>query len=176
MMPSRASLSPVPPGLLRALSRPLDEPRPGLAPERRRVPRRDPALREGDVAGRRLPGPSARHVPGRSGLDLTVVIHSFTMTVPYPPGAWDMDNVFLQRAAGHVWNAQRNMAALMLRGLAVVNRRTKAARDVAKWRAELVAELGGEPGMTAARLTRSRRGRRSPESPRQSHLVPEPFH
>jgi hypothetical protein len=42
----------------------------------------------------------------------------------------------------------------MLRGLAVVNRRTKAARDVVKWRAELVAELGGEPGMTAARLTR----------------------
>ena len=43
---------------------------------------------------------------------------------------------------------------VMLRGLAVVNRRTKAARDVVKWRAELVAELGGEPGMTAARLTR----------------------
>jgi hypothetical protein len=42
----------------------------------------------------------------------------------------------------------------MLRGLAVVNRRTKAARDVVKWRAELVAELGGESGMTAARLTR----------------------
>ena len=45
-------------------------------------------------------------------------------------------------------------ANVMLRGLAVVNRRTKAARDVVKWRAELVAELGGEPGMTAARLTR----------------------
>ena len=114
MTPSRAGLSPVPPGLLPALSRPLDEPRPGLAPERRRVPCRDPALREIDVAGRRLPGPPARHVAGRSGLDLTVVIHSFTMTVPYPPGAWDTwDNVFLQRAAGHVWNAQRNMAALI---------------------------------------------------------------
>ena len=37
--------------------------------------------------------------------DLTVIIHSFTMTVPYPPG-------FLQRSAGHVWNAQRNMASL----------------------------------------------------------------
>ena len=45
-------------------------------------------------------------------------------------------------------------AKVMLRGLAVVNRRTKAARDVVKWRAELVAELGAEPGMTAARLTR----------------------
>src|SRR6266446_4965117 len=45
-------------------------------------------------------------------------------------------------------------AKVMLRGLAAVNRRTKAARDVVKWRAELVAELGGEPGMTAARLTR----------------------
>jgi uncharacterized protein len=32
--------------------------------------------------------------------DLTVVIHSFTMTVPYPPGTWDTwDNVFIQRAA-----------------------------------------------------------------------------
>jgi hypothetical protein len=41
----------------------------------------------------------------------------------------------------------------MLRGLAVVNRRTKAARDVVKWRAELVAELGGER-LAPARLTR----------------------
>jgi predicted TIM-barrel fold metal-dependent hydrolase len=46
--------------------------------------------------------------------DLTVVIHSFTMSVPYPPGMWDnWDNVFLQRSAGHVWNAQRNMAAII---------------------------------------------------------------
>ena len=50
--------------------------------------------------------------------DLTVVIHSFTMTVPYPPGTWDnWDNVFIQRAAGHVWNAQRNMAALIGAGV-----------------------------------------------------------
>jgi uncharacterized protein len=50
--------------------------------------------------------------------DLTVVIHSFTMTVPYPPGMWDTwDNVFLQRSAGHVWNAQRNMAALIGSGV-----------------------------------------------------------
>ena len=46
--------------------------------------------------------------------DLTIVIHSFTMSVPYPPGMWDnWDNVFLQRSAGHVWNAQRNMAAII---------------------------------------------------------------
>jgi predicted TIM-barrel fold metal-dependent hydrolase len=46
--------------------------------------------------------------------DLTLVIHSFTLTVPYPPGMWDnWDNVFLQRSAGHVWNAQRNMAAII---------------------------------------------------------------
>ena len=46
--------------------------------------------------------------------DLTVVIHSFTMSVPYPPGMWDnWNNVFLQRSAGHVWNAQRNMAAII---------------------------------------------------------------
>jgi predicted TIM-barrel fold metal-dependent hydrolase len=50
--------------------------------------------------------------------DLTVVIHSFTMTIPYPPGCWDTwDNVFLQRAAGHVWNAQRNLAALIGAGV-----------------------------------------------------------
>ena len=50
--------------------------------------------------------------------DLTVVIHSFTMTVPYPPGVWDnWDNVFLQRAAGHTWNAQRNMAAIIGAGV-----------------------------------------------------------
>src|SRR3989454_2282800 len=50
--------------------------------------------------------------------DLTVIIHSFTMTVPYPPGMWDTwDNVFLQRSAGHVWNAQRNMAALIGAGV-----------------------------------------------------------
>jgi hypothetical protein len=42
----------------------------------------------------------------------------------------------------------------MLRGLAVVNRRTKAARDVVNWRAELIAELGGETSMTPTRLTR----------------------
>jgi uncharacterized protein len=50
--------------------------------------------------------------------DLTVVIHSFTMTIPYPPGTWDTwDNVFIQRAAGHTWNAQRNMAALIGAGV-----------------------------------------------------------
>ena len=50
--------------------------------------------------------------------DLTVVIHSFTMTAPYPPGVWDTwDNVFIQRSAGHVWNAQRNMAALIGAGV-----------------------------------------------------------
>jgi predicted TIM-barrel fold metal-dependent hydrolase len=46
--------------------------------------------------------------------DLTLVIHSFTMSVPYPPGMWDnWDNAFLVRSASHVWNAQRNMAALI---------------------------------------------------------------
>ena len=50
--------------------------------------------------------------------DLTVVIHSFTMTVPYPPGAFDTwDNVFLLRSSSHVWNAQRNMAALIGAGV-----------------------------------------------------------
>src|SRR5256886_4857734 len=50
--------------------------------------------------------------------DLTVIIHAFTMTAPYPPGVWDTwDNVFLQRSASHVWNAQRNMAALIGAGV-----------------------------------------------------------
>jgi len=50
--------------------------------------------------------------------DLTVIIHTFTMTVPYPPGVWDTwNNVFLQRSASHVWNAQRNMAALIGAGV-----------------------------------------------------------
>nr|PYN37338.1 MAG: hypothetical protein DME01_04885 [Candidatus Rokubacteria bacterium] len=50
--------------------------------------------------------------------DLTVVIHSFTMSIPYPPGMWDnWDNMFLVRSASHVWNAQRNMAALIGSGV-----------------------------------------------------------
>src|SRR5262249_38043106 len=50
--------------------------------------------------------------------DLTVVIHTFTQSAPFPPGTWDnWDNVFLQRAASHVWNAQRNMAALIGAGV-----------------------------------------------------------
>jgi predicted TIM-barrel fold metal-dependent hydrolase len=50
--------------------------------------------------------------------DLTVVIHTFTQSAPFPPGTWDnWDSVFLQRAASHVWNAQRNMAALIGAGV-----------------------------------------------------------
>jgi predicted TIM-barrel fold metal-dependent hydrolase len=50
--------------------------------------------------------------------DLTVVIHSFTMSIPYPPGMWDnWDNMFLVRSASHVWNAQRNMAAIIGSGV-----------------------------------------------------------
>jgi predicted TIM-barrel fold metal-dependent hydrolase len=50
--------------------------------------------------------------------DLTVIIHTFTMSAPHPPGVWDIwDNVFLLRSASHVWNAQRNMAALIGAGV-----------------------------------------------------------
>src|SRR5919108_1417325 len=46
--------------------------------------------------------------------DLTVVIHAFTLAAPYVPGVWDLwDNVFLQRCVAHIWNAQRNTAALI---------------------------------------------------------------
>lgn len=51
-------------------------------------------------------------------LDLTVIIHTFTITAPYPPGVWDTwSNMFLQRSASHVWNAQRNMAAIIGAGV-----------------------------------------------------------
>lgn len=50
--------------------------------------------------------------------DLTIVIHAFTLAVPHPPGIWALwDSVFLQRSVGHMWNAQRNMAALIGAGL-----------------------------------------------------------
>lgn len=50
--------------------------------------------------------------------DLTVIIHAFTLTAPYAPGVRDLwDNVFLQRSAAHMWNAQRNMAALIGSGV-----------------------------------------------------------
>ncbi|PYN95227.1 MAG: hypothetical protein DMD91_25485 [Candidatus Rokuibacteriota bacterium] len=50
--------------------------------------------------------------------DLTIVIHTFTLSPPYPPGVWDTwDNMFLQRSASHVWNAQRNMAAIIGSGV-----------------------------------------------------------
>jgi hypothetical protein len=42
----------------------------------------------------------------------------------------------------------------MLRGLAAVNRKTKAAKEIVKWRADLIAELGGDAGMSPTRLTR----------------------
>ena len=38
---------------------------------------------------------------------------------------------------------------VMVRGLAAVNRQTKAAREIVKWRAELLADLGGEARLTA---------------------------
>ncbi|MCZ6876150.1 MAG: amidohydrolase family protein [bacterium] len=50
--------------------------------------------------------------------DLTIVIHAFTLAVPRPPGILDLwENVFLQRSVGHMWNAQRNMAALIGAGV-----------------------------------------------------------
>ncbi len=50
--------------------------------------------------------------------DLTVIIHSFTLTSPSPPGLRDnWESIFIQRASGHVWNAQRNTAALIGSGV-----------------------------------------------------------
>ena len=42
----------------------------------------------------------------------------------------------------------------MLRGLAAVNRQTKAAREIMKWRDELMDDLGGEAGLSAGQRTR----------------------
>ncbi len=76
--------------------------------------------------------------------DLTVVIHSFTMSVPYPPGMWDnWDNMFLVRSASHVWNAQRNMAALI--GSGVLDRHPEPAPDLARVRARVARVLGLAP-------------------------------
>jgi uncharacterized protein len=70
-----------------------------------------PGMSLGDPAWEPIWAAAAEH-------DLTLVIHSFTMSAPYPPGIWDLwDNAFLLRSASHVWNAQRNMAAVIGAGV-----------------------------------------------------------
>ena len=50
--------------------------------------------------------------------NLTIIIHAFTLSAPYAPGVFDLwDSVFLQRSSAHMWNAQRNMAALIGSGV-----------------------------------------------------------
>jgi hypothetical protein len=90
--------------------------------------------------------------------DLTVVIHSFTMTVPYPPGTWDnWDNVFLQRSAGHVWNAQRNMAAIIAaRSDCILTRLTSSTAP--RWLVFWAARPTSSP-MSRHRCPRSSSGR-----------------
>ena len=47
-----------------------------------------------------------------------MIIHAFTLAAPSAPGVWDLwDNVFLQRSVAHLWNAQRNTAALIGAGV-----------------------------------------------------------
>ena len=51
-------------------------------------------------------------------LDLSVVLHTFTVMPPYAPGGLDTwDNLWLQRSAAHPWCGMRNMAALIGSGL-----------------------------------------------------------
>ena len=47
-------------------------------------------------------------------LDLSAVLHTFTVMPPYAPGGLDTwDNLWLQRSAAHPWCGMRNMAALI---------------------------------------------------------------
>ena len=51
-------------------------------------------------------------------LDLSAVLHTFTVMPPYAPGGLDTwDNLWLQRSAAHPWCGMRNMAALIGAGL-----------------------------------------------------------
>jgi hypothetical protein len=50
--------------------------------------------------------------------DLSVVLHTFTVAPPYPPGGLDTwDNLWLQRSAAHPWSGMRGMAALIGSGV-----------------------------------------------------------
>ncbi len=53
-------------------------------------------------------------------LDLTVVLHTFTFTPPYSPGALDgsfFDNAWIARSAAHPWAGMRNIASLLGSGV-----------------------------------------------------------
>jgi predicted TIM-barrel fold metal-dependent hydrolase len=51
-------------------------------------------------------------------LDLSAVLHTFTVMPPYAPGGLDTwENLWLQRSAAHPWCGMRNMAALIGSGL-----------------------------------------------------------
>src|SRR5580700_4775405 len=57
-------------------------------------------------------------------LDLSAVLHTFTVMPPYAPGGLDTwDNLWLQRSAAHPWCGMRNMAALI--GSGVMDRHPK---------------------------------------------------
>ena len=51
-------------------------------------------------------------------LNLSAVLHTFTVMPPYAPGGLDTwENLWLQRSAAHPWCGMRNMAALIGSGL-----------------------------------------------------------
>jgi predicted TIM-barrel fold metal-dependent hydrolase len=59
-------------------------------------------------------------------LELTIVLHAFTFTPPYAPGALDgsfYDNAWLARSAAHPWGGMRNIAALL--GSGVLDRHSR---------------------------------------------------
>ena len=50
--------------------------------------------------------------------DLAIVLHTFSLTHPYPPGIFDVwDNYFIGRTAAHPWTGMRNMAAFIGGGI-----------------------------------------------------------
>src|ERR1700748_2223227 len=51
-------------------------------------------------------------------LNLSAVLHTFTVMPPYAPGGLDTwDNLWLQRSAAHPWCGMRNMAAMIGSGM-----------------------------------------------------------
>jgi hypothetical protein len=82
------------------------------------------------LAGRKDPAPQPRTAAGR---------FARKDGAPPPPKASNRHGMMAVKSR------------IMLRGLAVVDTRTRAARDVLNWRRGLIADLGGASELTAAR-------------------------
>ena len=91
-------------------------------------------------------------------LDLSAVLHTFTVMPPYAPGGLDTwDNLWLQRSAAHPWCGMRNMAALIGSGL--LDRFPRCAW--AAWRPATAGCRSGWRGSTSTWRRSARRCRRT---------------